>query len=798
MVSGSAHSCSACAFDTTPVDAVTSGHHRNICRSGTSAVTQSNPPSSDSPDDPQAESAHDSPAETAEGLDAGGAWTASGEDLPDIEELTPELVEEEAIRGDFMLRGAAILLAVLFGFGQISDSRVLVHVRSGEQMRSDGFLPPRTDPFSFANEGESTANVSWLFDHIVSGVWSVGDQLGLTLFKGLIAGFIAWLLGRISVPGLPTWWNSVCVVIALGACASDLMPITDLMTLLGLSILLWLLHRAYGGHSEGLVWKAPLLIAVWCNLDPHAWIGVVALLLFTVGTGFAATPGETRPSTPPGTMWVATALSAVALLINPFPLTSALSVLETYLVEYPGMQALYPLRANTIPLLDGRVEYYSLLNMDAWGGFEFSFIAALAVIFLAGVAVVISRDHREAPWAVLLTGFAVLALLSIHELAPAALVAAAVAGTVGQRWYQKTYPQEYTTKPSEVLFSRAGRAVTVFSFALLGFLIVTDRLPTRNVLGTGFASDFQTTITALDEQLSQLPEDARVLHTRADTGDYLIWSGRRSFIDSRITPFGPADDPESVNQLFRTLRRNMVETSTAAAAGAAAQQQIPQAGNAAGQDGSADSSQPPDDGDFTASLLSGDVPESGVPEQDPDETAAVLFEGLERLDITHAVTGFYPPESPHIRSTRALGSDPETWTLTSVESSAAVFQYTKDLAPADRPEAFNTRKRAFEDITPDPVQRFEFARPRNFYDRYLYRTRPTAPVDMRIARNYLNMRPTPDNLMVALRAANRLVAEDDQNAQGFMMQALAYSRLITWEAQVSSQAGGKFPADMRY
>ena len=57
------------------------------------------------------------------------------DELPDDEPLTPELVEEEAIRGDFMLRWAVVLLSVLMAFTQISDTRPLVLIRSGDYMR---------------------------------------------------------------------------------------------------------------------------------------------------------------------------------------------------------------------------------------------------------------------------------------------------------------------------------------------------------------------------------------------------------------------------------------------------------------------------------------------------------------------------------------------------------------------------------------------------------------------------------------------------------------------------------------
>src|SRR6058998_1513492 len=44
------------------------------------------------------------------------------EGLPEWEPLTPELVEDEAIRGDFMLRWAMVLLALLIGCRQIVET----------------------------------------------------------------------------------------------------------------------------------------------------------------------------------------------------------------------------------------------------------------------------------------------------------------------------------------------------------------------------------------------------------------------------------------------------------------------------------------------------------------------------------------------------------------------------------------------------------------------------------------------------------------------------------------------------
>jgi hypothetical protein len=66
------------------------------------------------------------------------------EEPPTFEELTPELMEDECLRGDFMIRWAAILLALLLGCTYLTETRLLVDIRSGEYVA--GILPPTSSP----------------------------------------------------------------------------------------------------------------------------------------------------------------------------------------------------------------------------------------------------------------------------------------------------------------------------------------------------------------------------------------------------------------------------------------------------------------------------------------------------------------------------------------------------------------------------------------------------------------------------------------------------------------------------
>ena len=244
------------------------------------------------------------------------------DELPEEEELTPELVEEEAIRGDYMLRWAAIFLAVLFGFSQMADTRTLVHIRSGDQMMQSGYLPSTNDALSYSLDGQSVATPAWAFDHLVSYVYSVGGANGLTVFKALLAGVVAYVLSLISVSGMPTWWSSICCVLAVAACSIDFQPVTDIVTLVGMALILLHLHRYGEGRATGILWKLPVLFAVWANFDSHTYIGIFAVVLFAAGLQLSKALCERdgkAPGVSPAPLWKAAGLSVLAVAVDPLP-----------------------------------------------------------------------------------------------------------------------------------------------------------------------------------------------------------------------------------------------------------------------------------------------------------------------------------------------------------------------------------------------------------------------------------------------------------------------------------------------
>ena len=717
------------------------------------------------------------------------------DELPEVEELTPELIEEEAIRGDFMLRWAAIFLTILFGFGLIADTQALVHIRSGEFLANNGFLPNQQDGLSYAASEEPLSNTSWLFDILIAQVYGIGGLTGLTLFKVTIAGLIAWLLSRVSVRMMPTWWSSICCVLAGAAFSIDLLPITDIVTLLGLTLTLLWLHRSTDGSISGLHWKLPLLIAIWANLDSRAYLGTFAVVLFAIGTKLSGRHDKPADSTSEGPathrskLGLVAALCFAALFVNPFPIASGLSAVTTYSVEYPNLSAMKTIKLNAPAIQDGRSEYFSLLSAQVWHGFEFAYLAGVCLLVVALIVLLVNRSKQDLCWAVTLLGFFLLTLIAVRELPAAALVAAVVAGTSAQRWYGRTFRQEYSIDAVEVMFSRGGRAATVFGMALLGFCVVADRLPTRTAIGFGLSPQLQSTITSLSEQMSEISDDEHLLNTKLEQGDLLIWDGRQSFVDSRVRLFGRRNAISSIMNKFESLRQSLLPPP---------KQPEPKEGQEATE-----------------------IPVSPFYDKEWKKS-------FDAFQIKQVMIRLSPPGPPAYTMVAQFNAARE-WVPASRGPSAALYRYSSlgnelpDFAMADL--AFKPEKALTEEDI-ESMSRFDFAQPPTFYQEYLYLERPTVSAALRDAEHIMILDGASDNTavqvamqygsnpydkqavanlgyllagpMVAIRRTNEALATNPNDRQAFRIQALAYQRLSTYEQLIAQVNNGQALPNLRY
>ncbi len=464
---------------------------------------------------------------------------AAADDLPEWEPLSPEIVEDEAIRGDFVMRWAVVGLAILLGCSQIAETKTLVHIRSGEYLAQHGFLPPAKDYLAFTRTDQPWVNLSWLFDLVAAAKYHAGGGMALSLFQAVIAAIIFALLVHTVRPGIRTWWGSVCAAFALLACFRHFTIQPELITLLGVALTVWLLIRSQEGSATKEQWALIPVIWIWSQMDSRAFLGWGLLLLYGLGEligSLLGRPGftDSRRRTQ---FWTVTGLSVLAAGLHPFTWHAWTSPFALYGVEYPAWREAYPIptraELGAWPIWDQRFRFW--LNHEG--------VAGLYLMVAAFVTMALNYRRVAAAHLAMFLGINAAAVVATHELAAASLVNCVLATLNAQEWFLARYGQTYSIEWTFLAFSRGGRAVTVFALFALAYLTISGRIDGANGkrTGLGFDEDLQSLMTGYVDVVNDSYDD-RPFPFVVRQGDLLIWAGQKSFIDSRLELFYPGGD----------------------------------------------------------------------------------------------------------------------------------------------------------------------------------------------------------------------------------------------------------------
>ncbi len=476
------------------------------------------------------------------------AENAPAEELPQQIELTPEIIEDEALRNDFMLRFAVVLLAVLFACTQIGETATLVHVKAGAYMAGHGVLPPRTDVFTHTAAKQPWVNLSWLFDLFAAGVYAAGGAIALTIVKALIAGATFFLLLKAVKRPVPSWWASICAALALIVCAGQLTFEPQLITLLGLALTLWIIFRWQPADSPASLWPLVPVFLVWCNMDPRAFFGLIVLILLALGEGLGLFAGRCFQSDEAKRrqLWLMVPVSIGVFFINPFFWHSLISPASLYGREYPAWRELMELAGGSLH------SYLPLTAAAFWQNLTLPVITALVLAATVPVTFALNWRNIAPAQGLLFLGMAGLGLANSHDLTAASLVFAALAALNAQEWYAESFRQGYSVELSERVFSVGGRAVTALAFFGLAFLAVSGRLlgPGSNRLGFGFRPSLANLIEGIREDLNETEVPGNGFNFSIRQGDVLIWLDRKPFIDTRLNVF-TQDGADSVFARYR-------------------------------------------------------------------------------------------------------------------------------------------------------------------------------------------------------------------------------------------------------
>jgi tetratricopeptide (TPR) repeat protein len=735
--------------------------------------TTSNPdPSSDKPsrDNAESQSASGAPPGPADqprkrvNIASGGktdkpaAEPKKKDDLPEYEPLTPELVEDEALRGDFMLRWALVLLALLIGCTEIAETQTLVHVKSG-QYTLENMLPARTGVLSATAEDRPWHNLSWLFDVALAGVYAAGGAIGLSIFKAIVAAAIFGFIVHTNRKDVSTWWGTICAGLALIVCHRQLTARPEIVTLLGLAVTLWLLHRWREERQTRFLKGLLVVFFLWSNMDPGMFYGLAALVLYAVGEtagnwlGYAGLDNDTHRKQ----LWMAVAGCAAVTLLNPFGWNALLAPVARYATEYPALQGYYPVGATSTFV---QLQYYPIWQPEFWAALDAAAVAGLVLGAAALISFVLNFRRLDFGDFVVWLAFVALASIATHELAAAAVVSAVLATLNAQQWYQHTFRQSYSVETSELVFSRGGRAVTVLALFGLAYLSISGlwgRLQTRT--GVGFDANLQAAIESFDAELADSFDD-RPFNFVLWQGDVLVWIGEKPFIDSRL-PLYAGTGKNDLIAVHRACREQLARS---------------------------------------------DRPGSAGREWKPT---------LDRFHITHVV----PRMDSRIVKVDvnpqlffALSRSPD-WQLARYGATTAVF-YRTDLDDRELLAYLGRNrtdfiKEAFRTSTNDPEIRFDWARGKSFTERWLSRPRNVTPNSIELARNYLalmggaaatrqsgtsgSLATDPVSLAAGcshliIRNANAGLVRHPQNAEAFRMLGRAYTVLGDIEQRLAQQS----------
>lgn len=336
-----------------------------------------------------------------------------------------------------------ILFIALFAMTtrEISDPDFWWHLRAGQYIVENATIP-HTDPFTFTAQGKEWITHEWLAEVFMYDLYRVG---GFALLTIVFASFITLAFGLTFArsQGKPYLAG---LALLLGAIATaptwDVRP--QMLSLLLLSIFLYLLDR-YAEKQDGrLLIALPLLMLVWVNLHSGYALGLVVIgaywfSAFVQGLAFlwkqrtdvknasdvpTLTPRMTR------NLLIVLILSALAVLFNP----------------NGARMFLYPFETLTSPTMQHYIQEWFSPDFHQMEWLPFALL-----IFATLTATLIARAHVPLAHTLLLFVFGIAGLRSARNIPLFALVAIPVLSAQLAAWIPLRASTAPTPRPLRII-----------------------------------------------------------------------------------------------------------------------------------------------------------------------------------------------------------------------------------------------------------------------------------------------------------------------------------------------------------
>lgn len=210
--------------------------------------------------------------------------------------------------------------------GLLSDADAGWHIRTGEYIL-DHHAVPHVDLYSFSKAGAPWYAWEWLTDVIFGGLHRMAGLKGIVLLAGvLISLFALTLVRRMVRRGVHMFVALAVALLGVGGSSMHFLARPHLLTLLLLSVSVWMIEEDRQRPSSRIWWLVPLT-ALWTNLHGGFLALIVVLGLAAVGSAMEAFCGN-------GTIrdslryFKLTLACAAASLVNPYGWNLHLHVIE--------------------------------------------------------------------------------------------------------------------------------------------------------------------------------------------------------------------------------------------------------------------------------------------------------------------------------------------------------------------------------------------------------------------------------------------------------------------------------------
>jgi hypothetical protein len=279
------------------------------------------------------------------------------------------------------LNALLFLICLNFALQPLTEPDFGWHLRAGVDFFKQGWTLPAVDPYSHTMADWVWVEHAWLTDVIIAGIYSLFGGLGVILFFGAIT-ISAWLLAsRLAPCGVPFRW--LACVLSLWVALPYLGARTQLITLLGLSVLLLFLKRWQAGNKWPR-WSIPPLFLLWANLHGAFTAGLLLLGLMIVTTAVVSRMAARRILFTAGIDEILWSSSDLRQLV----IVTVLSTLVTFMNPYG-----WRLHAEIIDSLSNQ---FMLDSLQEWQSFSTQGLAGRSyALYLSGLGLAMALWYRR-------------------------------------------------------------------------------------------------------------------------------------------------------------------------------------------------------------------------------------------------------------------------------------------------------------------------------------------------------------------------------------------------------------------